>query len=237
MGFCSNCGAQIPDGAATCPACGTAQNAQVNSTVQQPVYGQPQYNQPVNNQPAYGQPAYGQAEKGPKGPNPIVKAWKDAEAKYGMDKLFKYCVIIVTVLLMIIIASSANAYKKPVKAYINGFKSYNANKVYRSLDKKLVDEADIDKDDLKDAMEDLEDDDWKIKSYKIVAVVKADKEAIDDIEDYMDSFFDYEPKIKKAYLVVVHLVVDDDGDDREYDVQLTSYKTRGKWFIMPSSLD
>ena len=48
--FCKNCGTQLPEGAAFCGSCGTAQNVQQAA----PAYEEPVYNaQPCNEAPVY----------------------------------------------------------------------------------------------------------------------------------------------------------------------------------------
>ena len=57
--FCTNCGAQLPDGSRFCAQCGAPQEA-VAAPVQQPYPQQPVYQQPAYQQPVYQQPAYPQ---------------------------------------------------------------------------------------------------------------------------------------------------------------------------------
>ena len=72
--FCTNCGAQNPDGTKFCTSCGTpiVQAAPVEQPVQEPVYQQPvqqpQYQQPQYQQPQYQQPAYQQPQGYPQQP-------------------------------------------------------------------------------------------------------------------------------------------------------------------------
>lgn len=65
--FCNNCRAQIPDGSAVCPYCGS-QQAQ-----QQPQYQQPQYQQPYQ-QPQYQQPQYQQPYQQPQYQQPYPQS-------------------------------------------------------------------------------------------------------------------------------------------------------------------
>lgn len=71
MSYCSNCGAEITEGAAFCPNCGAGQVRPMNVQEQpvptpepevvvpaEPVYQQPVYQQPTYQQPAYQQPIY-----------------------------------------------------------------------------------------------------------------------------------------------------------------------------------
>lgn len=222
MGFCSNCGAQVPDGAAACPACGAAQSAPVNSEVQQSVNfsQQGQYGQPTNTQPKT------------TGPNPVVKAWKDAEEKLGATKLFGVCVGVVVLLIVVMMACSANAYKSPIKKYYSGYKTLNAKKTFKAYDKKIEDELYMDEDDLDDYFDDLEEDDYKLLSYKIIYSYKLDKEMLEDVADILEDVYDYEKKVSEAYLV--HVRTEYEKDDEKYVGRddFFVYKTRGKWFLL-----
>ena len=65
--FCKNCGAQLSEGAAFCPNCGTA----VVKDVAEPVYQQPaEPQQPVYQQPVYQQPVYQPVVNGAPRSNP-----------------------------------------------------------------------------------------------------------------------------------------------------------------------
>ena len=76
--FCKNCGAQLSEGAAFCPNCGTAVVKEVAEPVyqqpaepQQPVYSQPaEPQQPVYQQPVYQQPVYQPVVNGAPRSNP-----------------------------------------------------------------------------------------------------------------------------------------------------------------------
>lgn len=70
MKYCLNCGAQIDDAAAYCPACGAPQpmpGAGGGQPNNQPYNNQPYNGQPYNNQPNNGQPFNGQPYN-PNGP-------------------------------------------------------------------------------------------------------------------------------------------------------------------------
>lgn len=76
MSYCSNCGAEITEGAAFCPNCGAGQVRPMNVQEQpvptlepevvvpaEPVYQQPVYQQPVYQQPVYQPPVLTGAAK------------------------------------------------------------------------------------------------------------------------------------------------------------------------------
>ncbi len=54
--FCTNCGANLPEGTTVCPQCGAIVEGAATPAVEQPVYqapAQPQYQQPVYQAPQY----------------------------------------------------------------------------------------------------------------------------------------------------------------------------------------
>ncbi len=236
MGFCSNCGVQVPDDAKTCPACGSVlQNAQIESATEQPVNNEQQVQ--VEQQPVFEEPTNKQQATDS---NPVISAWKNAEAKLGATKLFGVCVGIVVLLFVIIMACSENAYKSPVKKYYSALKTLNYKKALKAYDKKLFGELEVYGDEFDDYMEevfdDMKDDDFKLLDYKMIFAYKFDKKQLEDFADDLDDELDYSKKVSDAYLVVVRYEYEE-NDEKDVDRDtFVVYKTRGKWFILNESM-
>lgn len=93
--FCNNCGSQIPDNSAFCPACGNTL-AQPNANpdpapqYQQPQYQAPQYQAPQYQQPQYQAPQYQQPQYQPYPQQPqYQQPWGEPKPQVGFGEAIK----------------------------------------------------------------------------------------------------------------------------------------------------
>ena len=109
--FCTNCGANVPDGTQVCPNCGNPMQ-QAQPQYQQPQYQQPQYQQPEYQQPQYQQPQYRQPEYRPQQTSAGID--RDAMNKrefiaHTTNKAVKRNALVVTVTMLLCLALLAGS--------------------------------------------------------------------------------------------------------------------------------
>lgn len=218
MAFCTQCGSQYPDGGScTNPACSGANQAAA--------------------------PA-GSALDG--GFNEAMdKVKKNKSTIIGAVVAF-----IVLILVIVFIGShtgakgAANKYAKNVYKK-SGFKSVckvtmldDAYKEYKKSD-----DFDDDKDDFKDMIEELKDDDIKIK----VKSVKKGKKLKGDVLDAAEAYFeeqaeeydvDDDIEVKKGYEYKIKMKYKEDGDSDTKTQKICVVKVKGNgWKVIPMSSD
>lgn len=95
----------------------------------------------------------------------------------------------------------------------------------------IIDELDDEAEDMLDDLEDELGDDVKI-SYKIKDKEKIDKDDLEDMEEMLEDAYDGKIKVKKGYEVDVKITAKGDDDKDSQTMTLNVYKINGDWCIM-----
>ncbi|MCM1228062.1 MAG: zinc ribbon domain-containing protein [Clostridium sp.] len=99
----------------------------------------------------------------------------------------------------------------------------------------IIDELDEVGEDLLDSLEDEYGDDIKV-SYKIKSKEKIDKDDLKDMEDDIEDYYDAKVNVQKGYEVKLRLKIKGDDDDDSEKVTFNVYKIDGKWCMEADSL-
>lgn len=209
MGICSNCGAQLPEGATFCQACGTAV--------------------PTNTGSANVQQAYTTQESEIVGK---VKAYFDKTKL----TILGVAVLVLIVAAFICSATGKASYKasgahtRVVKSYVKALSKKDAAAVIKCIDKDFIEEKDIEKSDVKDNLRKNQ----YIGMKGGIDVIGSDPLSKDEIEDLESSYsyYDYDVNIKEAY--TVYFTYKDDDKDIQCD-SVEVVKVGSKWYIEPST--
>ena len=232
MVFCSNCGARNEDGTAFCAECGAplqqAQNAAPN--------GDPQA------QAAESNPGAAPASI----PTPDGKRVKKFGSKLPLIIGIAVAAVVIIVLALVLF-TGRNADATAIQAVEAVFKP-NTEKIFLSLTPKKVlneflDQADYDRDDLKDECEDMDDAisdakedledalDERLKfSYKVRRSKDLSNRDLKNLKgDYDDEFG---VKVSAAKNVTVRVTVKAGKETEHFDVEdITIIKVGGKWYV------
>lgn len=149
------------------------------------------------------------------------------------------------VLIIILVAIfGGSGYKKPIDNMINGIQKANVKtfmKAFPDVMKEDLEDS-IDKDDLKDLMEDLEDEVGKNPkiSYKILDKEKIDKDDLKDVQEKLEDQYEdakkSKVKVSAGYKLTVKLTIKGKDDSNSTTTTMKVYKIGGKWCMLsPSS--
>lgn len=239
--FCTKCGATLDDNATFCTACGAKSEVTAAST-----------------------PAAGSGAAAASGGTPLDQLkQKSMQAISGFNNNPKKntyigiaaVAVAAVILIVLIISALGGGYKGALNDYFSGICNKDGKDYLNAtspgvIQKYLKKEEDIDKDDqIKgakatakskyDRLEDYFGKDLKI-SYKITDKEKYDKDDLEDIEDFMNSFYDDEIKFKfsAAYDLELELTIKgkDDKED-EIEAEATVVKINGDWVVMSFDCD
>lgn len=240
--FCTKCGATLDDNATFCTACGAKSEVTAAASA----------------------PAGNSGASAAAGETPLDQLkQKSMQAISGFNNNPKkntyigIAVVAVAAIILIVLIANAlgGGYKGALNSYFSGIcnkdgKEYLSATSPGVVQKYLKKEEDIDKNDqIKaakssakskyDRLEDYFGKDLKI-SYKITEKEKYDKDDLEDIEDFMNSFYDDEIKFKLggAYDLELELTIKgkDDKED-EIDATATVVKINGDWVITDFDCD
>lgn len=146
------------------------------------------------------------------------------------------CACVLIVIVGGFLLSSLGATGK-VKAYANAYKKANSEKIVKLYHKDFIEAKEASKKDIEDILDDafdqMEDEDIKIKGFKILDKEKYDKERTKDYaRDVLEDYYDIDRyDVKKVIEYDIKYYVDDDGDnDSDIDV-IHAVKISGKWYI------
>lgn len=92
-------------------------------------------------------------------------------------------------------------------------------------------------DSLDEAFDDNEDKDFKYLSYEIVDSDKLDKDDVEEVAEQLEENCDIdEDTVKAAVVYTIKFKVDDDGDKDTEKKEVTAVKIKGKWYIFLGDL-
>lgn len=92
-------------------------------------------------------------------------------------------------------------------------------------------------DSLDDVFDDYKDNDYEYLSYEINDSEKIEKDDVEDIAEGLEDSYDIDEKeVKAAVLYTIKFKVDDDGDKDTVKEDYTAVKISGKWYIFPEDL-
>ena len=158
-------------------------------------------------------------------------------------KLMGGTVIAVVIVLLLFLLLFVNPSKNVVKKYAKAMVNYDAKAIVDITHDDMVDSMEkllkySDYDDyeemLEAAFEELEDNDYEYKSYKIDGDYKKyDKDDVEDIaEEWEESYDINEKDVQAVRRYTIKFKVDDDGDDDTEKVKVLVAKIKGKWYFM-----
>lgn len=223
--FCPKCGSALDDNAVFCTSCGE----NMNSYAQNPT---PESN--PNPNPG-------------KKPNIKLPAFVANILSLPKKKLMIYGGIALAAIVAIIVAICLifPSPKMVVRNYMNGFLHKNAGQIincYPSFMWEDNDEKKEAKEELKDALEDLELDEYDKVSYEIIDVNKLTKSQRESWESRLESYEDIYDKfkasncnLKTAKEIEVKITIKDGGDTRRTTVSFILINYRGVWKIFSTS--
>lgn len=261
MAFCTNCGAQVADNAAVCPACGATLPVQNQQPVQQTYqqggydqnqgYGQQAYTQQGYDQnQAYGQQAYNQPQ-GYGQPMNSGYVTQSPKKKLPIGMIIGIVVAILVVIgIVLAISKSGNGggivgggkkYEKPIDDLMEGMKKGDSKKILSALPDVYVDYMlDMykswgysEKEFYEQLDEEFDSDEYEDLKYTIGDAEKLDKDDCEDYAEYLEDYLDEDVKVTEGYSVEVTVKIDGEKEKDEIEV----YKVDGKWTISLKDFD
>lgn len=227
---CQKCGAEMENGAAFCPNCGTAVSGSAPA-------------EPQPNPSAAGAAAGADAGTTAGSVPPVMPTVNPSAVSSQNPQKQKQliiaagCVVVAVVLLIILIASTRTSAKDAVKDYYKAIEKQSASKMLKCIPKdylkELMDEYDMSKKEVKEAVADVleeEDEDFDIKlTFKDKEKLDEDDDEIEELNDYYFDDGDFK-EVKKGVKFEVKVKVTEDGDsDSETDDHI-AYKYGGSWY-------
>ncbi|HIS17697.1 MAG TPA: hypothetical protein IAC02_03700 [Candidatus Coprovivens excrementavium] len=146
-------------------------------------------------------------------------------------------IVVIVLLVVYLTGGSKGAVKGFAKAYVKmdakevvKYMHEDYLAYYEDLDIDLEDSLD-------DGFDDLKDEDYEYLSYEINDSEKIEKDDVEDIAESLEELYDInENDVKAAVLYTIKFKVDDDGDKDTLKNDVTAVKISGKWYIFPVDL-
>lgn len=146
--------------------------------------------------------------------------------------------VLVVVLLIVVGSKLLNPSYNVVNKYMGIMKNGKAEKIVKLYHEDLIEALyDGDEDELIEAveedLEEMEDEDTKILSYKIREYEKYSEDELEDLADYMDEYLDIDSKdVKAARKYFVRVNLDEDGEKNIKYMTVTVVKIKNKWSLI-----
>lgn len=225
--ICKTCNIQVDDSANVCPNCGT-KFEEVSIAPQQ------SSNDAIVNTEVLKSKAGDVAGKAKGFANELAGKMKG-------DKVTLVAVgalaIIVVAFLVSFIGKIVTPGHSIVSSYYRAYMKEDAKKMVKFFHEDFYDDEDDLIEDYEDEFEEMEDEDYKILKAKVVESQKYSEDALEDLAESLDSYYDIdEDSVKAVKDVYVRLVIDNDGEKMVKYVSETIVKIDGKWYLMKSSL-
>lgn len=200
--FCGYCGQQNPDDSLFCSNCGASL--------------QPS---PAANTPVTGVSDFG----GSRGPD--SRTIKIICAAAGG-------VAVLVLLIVLLVNALGGGETKPVKTFLTGLETCNVEKMLSVFPDEVMDEADLDKSDIRDLQEELEDimDDEDVKiSFEIKDTKDVKRSALRELQELYDDEYDLE--VTDARTIKAKVTAEVDGDKEKETMEFGVVKIGGKWYM------
>lgn len=194
---------------------------------------------PVNNQPIVNTEAVkAKANQVTGKANEVVGKVKifanDYVQKVKTDKKYMVVtVVIVVILFVLLFGKMLMPGYGVVNSYMNGMKKFNAEKIVKLYHEDMVEDEDDAIDELEDRFDDYEDDDYKIKGFKIRESEKYSEDELEELAEMLDKYYEIdEDDVKAARTYYVRYTYDEDGDKGLSYRGVTVVKIKGKWYLV-----
>ena len=144
--------------------------------------------------------------------------------------------VLIFVLLVIVGSKLLNPSYNVVNKYMNGMKKFNAEKIAKLYNEEMLEKRYDDVDEfieyLEENFEELEDDDYKIDSFKIREAEKYSEDELEDLAETLDEYYGIdEDEVKAAKKYWVRSNLDEDGEKNiEYE-SVVVVKIGNKWYL------
>lgn len=225
MAFCKFCGKEIPDGAVCgCPGSQNAAQAPMNQ---------------VNNQMNGGyDPGFGQVNN--------QGGSSASGVKDNLPKIVACVIALLVVILALVFITGNTGAKGAAKKFAKSLTKKNGGKNYYSLtlpDDKIEELKDDDEwkdriEDYNENIEDLRDDDYKLKVKDVKKGKKLSNKALKGAEAYWEKIGADDPEAKKGYEFKIKIQANDDGDKDTSTQEVCVVKFKGEgWKIVPTDAD
>ncbi|MCD8219811.1 MAG: zinc-ribbon domain-containing protein [Ruminococcus sp.] len=217
---CTNCGANLEDGALFCSACGASvQAASPDTTVAEGA------------NPAPAQPDFGTASGGGK---------LDANLSKTQRIIVILCILVALVLLITLIGSlfGDNSKKGTVKDYYDALEDCDAEEILDNIPKDyledFMDDLDFSKKEMREMVQEYLDE--FCGDYDDIKISFEDSEKVDDddIEELMDCI-DLDIDKMVSYDIEIRYKTDD-GDVTKDETNAIAYRYNGSWYCLNTLL-
>lgn len=229
MGFCSNCGTEMKDGAVFCSQCGTKVAEDI---LQKELSHVPDTTKPIPNIDTY---------------------YTEGDNKKSHNKMIGMAVVGVVVLLGLFLLVklfglvTTPGYERPVKYMVAGMEDGK----FRTMMKAFPDYITDDIEHMMDSFYDGDPDDFmdemlgsletmygkKVKiSYDIKDKEKLSKAEIKELEEDIDDMYDEDVNIKSAYQLKIKMKIKGSKESDENTDSLTVIRIGSKWYLSDFNL-
>lgn len=155
--------------------------------------------------------------------------------KLKSDKRVLIATVVVVVVLLVLLSTGFRILSPSywtANAYMSAYKKMDAEKIVSLQHKDLYEDEDDEIDELEDRFDALEDDDYKITSYKFRECEKYSEDELEDLAERLEEYYDIDEKDVQAartYYIRVKSKTDDEKDIGYRAV--TVVKIEGKWYL------
>lgn len=152
---------------------------------------------------------------------------KCKEDKSFLTKVIGCVVGVVVVILLVVFLLGAMGPKGMAKRYMKAYEKLDSKAIVKMMYKDMADDAE---DYLEEYFENLEDQDFKIKEWKITDVKKIEGNKLEDFQDDFEDEYDVKPSKVVRVKVKVKQKIDDDTDTVKRELYFG--KIKGKWYYI-----
>lgn len=136
------------------------------------------------------------------------------------------------VLVIVLLVNALGGETVPVKTFLTGLETCNMDKMLSVFPDKVLDEADLDKSDIRDlqkALEDIMDDEEARISFKIKDIKDVKRSALRELQELYDD--EYDLKITDAKTIKTKVTVEIDDEKEKETFEFGVVKIGSKWYM------
>lgn len=144
--------------------------------------------------------------------------------------------VVLVILFVVLVSKLINPSYNVVNKYMNIMKNGKAEKIVKLYHEDIIEYRYEDEDDLveeiEEQLEEMEDEDTKIKSFKIRECETYSKDELEDLAEYMEEYLDIDEKdVKAAKKYFVRVDLDEDGEKNIEYTSVVVVKIGNKWSL------